>query len=134
MACPKGIGATIGYTGGTDTIANVYSMTPPAPEVADIEVTTYSSVNNYREYCSGLIEPGEMELGCIFTAAAYEMFLDDLGTEYSWTITLSDGSTLVFDAYVKSPTIEHPEADADEVVRVTVTMKVTGPVTFTAAE
>lgn len=129
----RAIGTTFGYSGGTDVIAGVFSLSVPDIEVADINVTTYDITDNAHHYASGLIEGGEVELGVIYTPAKFAVLYDDLGDTSEFTITFADGSTLEITGYIKSIGTEMPDADDDEVMRNTISIKVSGKPVFTAA-
>jgi len=45
--------------GALTELAEIFAVTPPNPQVDDVEATHFKSPNRYREYITGLIEYGE---------------------------------------------------------------------------
>lgn len=128
----KGIGASLLYD-GTNTLADVYSLTPAEPEIGEINTTTYDITDNAHQYESGLIEGGEVEFGVIYGESQYATLYDLQGTETEWEIQFADGASQSFTGFITSIGTEHPDADDDEVLRNTVTIKISGKPDFTAS-
>lgn len=114
-------------------IGSIYSLSPPEPEVGEINTTHYDITDNAHRYESGLIEGGEVEFGVIYSDSIYNILDRDLGVEQIWDISYPDDSTHEFTGFISSIGTEVPDADDDEVMRNTVTIKISGKPVFTAS-
>jgi predicted secreted protein len=74
----------------------ITAVTPPNPQVEDVEATHFLSPNRRREYISGLIEDGEgtFEMNFVAGSATDEIIRDALndGVARSYKIVLPDGA------------------------------------------
>ena len=96
------LGGSVNFT-GTNTIAEISSLTLPKLEVSDIDVTNMDSGSNYMEFIPGSTNPGVIDLTVNYTEAQ-DLLMSSIvgGTNPSetWTITLPDGATWATDGYV----------------------------------
>ena len=78
-------------------LAEILSVTPPNPQVADVEATHMKSPNRRREYIAGLIEDGEgsFEMNLVNGSATDTIIQTALtdGVTRNYKIVLPDGST-----------------------------------------
>lgn len=77
-------------------LGEILSVTPPNPQVADVEATHMKSPNRRREYIAGLIEDGEgtFEMNLVNGSATdllIQAALDD-GVTRAYKIVLPDGA------------------------------------------
>jgi hypothetical protein len=134
-----GYGVTLGWGDGASSetftdFAEVLSVSLPAEAVEFVDVTHASSPSKYREFISGLIDPGEVTCELNMVQADYTQLRGDLGgSERNYEITLPD------DNYSTKPTVVFPaivtglevEIGVEDRVTVSVTFKVTGAVVYT---
>jgi hypothetical protein len=111
-------------------------MNVPFPELTaeDIDVTHLKSPNRTREFIPGMFEPGEaaIELNWI-PGNATDLILVSLrasGAVRNWRVTLPNGRTATFPAYVKGYSPQTPVGDK---MSLTATIKMAGSITWTAA-
>lgn len=111
------------------TINGVTSWSRTDGEATQIDVTTLASTA--KEYCQGLKDNGTLTLEFVWDN-------DDLGqaelrdaqdnqAERTFIITLADSTTLTFQSLVLAIS---QEGSADEIVRGSATLKVTGAITI----
>lgn len=106
----------------------------PNEEADDVEVTSNvdATGRHCRRYKPGFVDPGEIKVTVVWTAAAYGAALSNLRVQQSFTITTADGSTLetTNESYIKSvsPTYPYEEEAVFDLV-----VKVSGESTFTSA-
>ncbi len=143
MAEHIGLGATLKYaetdvtnassftTSNSTAISNIRSLTPPAAEVEDIDVTTLDSSGNAREFIPGLIDYGELSFVHEYDETERDTLQGFIRTQKSWLLTLPGDSTLYFQGYIKR--IGIPEITHDGLVTDEFTIKIDGPVTFETA-
>lgn len=84
-------------SGTLTQLAEITSVTPPNPQVADVEATHFGSPNRRREYIAGLIEDGEGTFEMNFVAGSatdslVRAALND-GVARSYKIVLPNGGT-----------------------------------------
>jgi len=99
----------------------------------EIEVTNFDSLG-YKEYISGFKDAGEVSIEGILkngTEFGTLLALQDAGTTEEWTITFVDGSTLVFDGYVK--TFGTGDGGMSDAVTFSGAIRVSGKPVFTEA-
>ena len=129
----KGIGSKF-YYGNTGAeaatqIARVRGITPPTAEVPDIDTSHLESTA--REFTAGLRDNGEAELSVEFAKTAIDTLEGLVGTDKAFKIELADGSKFLWEGYIKSLGTEPIELDT--IVVNTITVKVSGAITFTPA-
>lgn len=116
-------------------LAEVTSFTPPSATVDDIDVTHMKSPGRRREFIPGLTDSGAASATFNHVpAGATDVFLEAWragGTVRKVRGTYADGSTVVFDAYVQSYSVDNIPVDGK--MTSSLAMKVTGAVTVTAA-
>lgn len=132
--------AVIGYnsgigesatSGGTYTdLAEVLSI-DDGLDVKPVKVSHLKSDNATHEYAPGMIEPGTINLELNFYKTQYASILSVLRTVRYWKITTSDGSITALKGFYQK--LMKKVADGDDRITATVSMKVSGLPTFTAA-
>lgn len=127
-----GYGSSIEIDDGTSAafvaFDAVTSITVPSQEQATVESTHLLSANRYREYVAGLIEPGDCGFTCRWSDTAYARVLSARGAAHMFKIKFPDTSHADFAGIITKAEIE---VGFDAVVDIKVSLKVTGPVTFT---
>ncbi len=114
-----------------ETVAEVQSFSGPGGEASEIDVTSLDSTS--KEFKLGLQDEGTISLDCILVPGdnAQDGLRADraAGTVRSFQIVLPDTATttLTFDALVKGFTIT---GGVDDVIKASVTLRVTGAVTW----
>lgn len=130
----KGYGVTLAYADvGSTTytpIAQIKDLTGPELDSDDIDVSNNSSPNMTREFMAGWQDSGEVETEVVYTKAQAATLYSIYRVTKNYLVTLSDGSTIKFTGYLKTLGIESPQ---EEEVRQSITIKVSGEVTFTPA-
>lgn len=108
--------AEIGYGArffiDNDEIENVTNITPPAPEVSDVESTHLQSTDRWKTYVAGLKDGGEVTVDCHYTETLFATLYAELGESGTYTIEFNDSDDVIqFDGYCKKvePTIGGPE-------------------------
>ena len=99
------------------------------PSAGTIDVTDVSSANDWKEFLAGLKDAGSITLSLQFEKALWAKLITNLGVTYTWTITLSDGSTVVCSGFLTQAPGASGELESG--VDADVTIKLSGPVTFT---
>lgn len=120
--------------GSYGTIAYVRDIGGPNISLDTIEVTTHSSTGGWREFIAGLLDGGEVSLDLFIdlsqaTQGNSTGLLSELTgrTVEGFRITWPDASTATFNALV---TNWEPGAVVDGALSGSVTLKITGAVTF----
>jgi len=124
----------IDNAGTYSTIAFVRDVGGPSLSLDTIEITTHSSAGGWREFTPGLLDGGEVTLDLFLdTASATQGNTTGLLSEITgrtvegFRITWPDATTAVFNAIVTS---WEPGAVVDGALTGSVTLKITGAVTF----
>ncbi len=107
---------------------HVTSITPPQPEVGAIESTYLASSGRNKEYLPGLREPGEFTFTCRYSPTSLDRAYDLSYTSWGWKVTYPDSSYHGFSGFVTK--VEVPSIEPEKVVDFTVTVKVTGAVSY----
>lgn len=139
MAAQKTIGTTLtktasGAEGEDLVISDLTNIGSFGPESEEIDVTTLDSTGGYRENIGSLIDAGEISFEGIEKTADNSSSLMTLAESQSveeWTVEWPDGSTAVFDGWVKS--FQSTGAEVDGVKGFTGSIRISGSVTFTEA-
>ncbi len=101
------------------------------PSCGTIDVTDVSSANDWKEFLAGLKDAGSITLSLQFEKGLWTKLFTALGVMDVWTITLSDGSTVVCSGILtQGPGVGgelESGADTD------VTIKLSGEPVFAAA-
>ena len=150
MTATLGNGAT--FTWGSDQIGQIMSVSGPSQERNIVDVTTLGSTQTHtasgatdqatptRAFLGGFADSGEVTLelqmglsdgGGSGNDVGHEALYDDMlaGTSRSATIVLAATDTITFTAFITGLSINNA---VDEVVTMSVTMKVSGDVTLSA--
>jgi len=150
MTATLGNGAT--FTWGSNQIGQVMSISGPSQERNIVDVTTLGSTQTHnvsggqtqatptRSFLGGFVDSGEVTVelqmglsdgGGSGNDEKHEELLDDMiaGTSRSATIVLAATDTITFTAFITGLSINNA---VDEVVTMSVTMKVSGDVTLSA--
>ena len=102
-----GYSATFGIESATpdtyDTVAEVFSITPPTMQRDTEEVTHLNSPNRYKEFIPTLMEGGDASMGLNFEPSVVVSLIAafEAGTG-KYKITYPDGATLIFSGIVTS--------------------------------
>ena len=99
------------------------------PTCGTIDVTDVSSTGDWKEYLAGLKDAGSVSLTLQFNKVLWASLHGALGTSDTWTLLLADGSTLVCAGFLTSAPGASGELESG--VDADVTIKLSGPVTFT---
>jgi hypothetical protein len=121
---------------GWAAIPEVTGVAVPAVETEFQEVTSLDSPNGYKEYIPGLKDAGTIDLPARYTHDGYAQQLADqaTGDAIYYRVTMkaapdqSAGDVFEFQAY-PSPRLE--AGAVGEVVGMTITLRITGDVTWT---
>lgn len=140
----KSYGAVLSYSSNGSSytaLSDLYSITPPTLEAADLKLSTLESTNYTHEYAAGWIEPGECSFAGYFTKAQYSTLIGLLGSttdNYYWKVTFAlisgetTASTLVLRGHLKTVGFDEINIDDDGKITCPFVVKVTGKPTFTA--
>jgi hypothetical protein len=117
-------------------ISEVVSITPPAPEEEQIDASHLKSPDAYREFISGLTDPGEctFEMNFIPGGASFPLLRADRDAKVkrNYRIVFPDTPNSIVTFAAKVTTIA-PEVPLDDKMSASVTLKVSGkPVWSTA--
>ena len=115
-------------------MAEVKSITPPSAKVDQVEVTHMQSPGMYREFISGLIDSGECSFVMNFIPGAtsddriFALLSLPIGVSRRRAMRLSypNGVTWFFSGEIVG---YEPDVPFDDVMKATVTIKVSGPIT-----
>lgn len=118
-----------GAASAMTAIAEVTSITVPAPETAQYEITHLLSANKRREYNPGWGILSEWGFECNFTVEEYARIKALQDVTHAWSVTFPGETDLVeFSSFVSK--VELSElSTADEPIKIKVSAKVSGPVT-----
>lgn len=115
-------------------IGEITSVTPPGISRDAIDATHSASPDGYREFIGGLKDGGEAtaELNFVPGSTGHALLLAQFGADIPSVceIEFPDGSTFDFSAWLSN---YEPETPVEDKMTATVTFKVTGKPTFTAA-
>lgn len=129
MPKSRALGTTITFNSAlVGALTSVGEVTPDSEE---LDATTLDSTGGYREYIQGFKDSGELSLtGYLLKADPGQVALRTgygSGTVQETVITYPDGTTVTFDAYVKSYSMG--AADVDGIVGFAASLRISGPVT-----
>lgn len=127
-------GATVDRSADGITFAVIPEVTNiPLPEEQQdyVEVTSLDSPNGYREYLKGLKDLGEITMEANYTRAGWQQQKTDEAAQAAtyYRITLSNGDKFEFQGF---PKVSLADGDIAGKVPMTITIRGTGDVTFTA--
>ena len=139
MAIVKGYNYQIEYgsaaLSGTPTYSElsdrVEEVSPPKPEIDEVDVTHMQSPDQWKEYLAIWKDQGEFSATMQFQKETYTLLEDVLfGEVRAYRFTDNDGNKLVTDAFLKS---FGQVVDRAGIVKIEATWKASGPPDFTAA-
>lgn len=110
----------------------------PATEREYLDATSLDSPDGYREYVKGMRDAGTISLPCGYTSDGYAQQLADADEDdaiyYEVILKLAPGQTVVGDKFLfrgfPEPSISN--GAVDQLIEMTVNIRITGAVTFTA--
>lgn len=133
----SGIGTTIGYSivdaDSFTTVAEVKNIGGPNPTVNKIDLTHLTSDAQTEESTAGIILPGLVDFLLNFTESVYATLLGFLRAQKDWKVTYPSGGYHEFQGFIVGLPMETPAADATEPITVSVSLQITGALSFTAA-
>lgn len=119
-------------TGSPETfeaVTGLLDFSGPTPSRGEIDTTDLDS--DAKEFMLGLKDNGEMTFNGKFKPAdsVHQAVVGDLDndTAGNWKVTLSDGTTIEFAAFVKDLPIT---GGTDDIVKYSITLRITGDVTW----
>lgn len=122
--------------GGLVELEGVFNMTLPNPQIEDVETTHYKSTNREREYISGLIENGELQIEMNYVAGSTTDLIissfraanqtRQMQITVPTTVGVTKKWTFTFNCYVKGYERAIP---LDDRLTAVLTVKVAGAVT-----
>ena len=103
----------------------------PKPQTDYVDVTSLDSTGGYKEFIPGLKDAGEIEVRANYTRAGYKQQATDEGSgvPIAYRTTFANSDKFEFSGY---PTVAVDEADLNDARKMTITIRITGAVTFTA--
>lgn len=140
MAGKHGFGARFWLHNGTSLIeaADINAVTPPSPTVETIDVTTHASASAVREFIAGLIDGGEGTIAVNWNAgnATDTLFSAALAARalraFKVNVPAASG-TRDFTGNCIVTGWEKSDVVTDDKMTGTLTIKVSGPITESAA-
>lgn len=120
----------------TGSIANVRSISGPTQSAGDIDVSHLGTSGGYREYLPSFRDGGTVTFEVFYDpsenshltmAGGLPRHFNEQDTD-TWTLTLSSGDAIEFDARVSE--LSGPNVSVDDAATMSVTLKVSGAVTF----
>jgi predicted secreted protein len=113
------------------TIADVTSIDVLDIEVDTIDVSSHSSVGQWREFVAGMKDAGELSMEINYDPAVHGTIFAEIGAaakRHKITLPDSGAATVEFNAIVTGFTTGAPY---DDKLTGTITLKVTGAITIT---
>ncbi|QIK57768.1 hypothetical protein G7059_07910 [Erysipelothrix sp. HDW6A] len=104
-------------------------------ESEEIDITTHDSEGDFKEFIAGSKDAGEVSVeGYLFNHKTFETLLKLANSREvrDWTVTYPSGAEWSFKAFVKS--IKDAEKGLDSVAGFSMSLRVSGAPTFTAAK
>lgn len=134
----RGIGTTLALkkkgSEGTDLVLKrVTSIGAPEVEAEEIEITALDSPNGAKEYMSGGLDAGSIEVE-IQTKKENEdqlvklASLFEAGETRSWEIGYPTGAKLTFDAFVSK--FSYGEVTPEDLLKYSITLRLSGKPTY----
>lgn len=116
---------------GTNVIAEVQDISGPSLSLETIDVTSFSSVDGWKEYIAGLLDAGEVsfEINYVPTESTHKnaagglVYLLATRTRQQFHLMFPDNTAWTFHAYVTS---FEPSAPVADKLGASVTLKLTG--------
>lgn len=130
----SGVGTTFakkaaGSSGTYNPIAEVKNIEGPSASKAFLDTTTLDATDGWRTYIPGFKDLGTLTMTLNYTKTGYSALLADLSSDVvnNYKITLPDGTTIVFDAFLTDLPLTIPE----DVVTISATFRISGKPTTT---
>lgn len=103
----------------------------PKSETDYVEVTSLDSPGGYKEYIPGLKDAGEIEVTANYTRAGYQQQAADeaSGDAIQYRTTFKNGDVFEFSGF---PSLDVDSVDVAEARMMTINIRITGGVSFTA--
>lgn len=120
---------------GFAVVGQVLDITGPTSEFEDVDVTTRDTTDFYREFLSGLSNPGELTFEIVFDPALAShislLTLHAARTSVAWKLTwpTATAKMCTFSGYVKAAS---PAIPLEGRLTCNFTVKISGGVTWTA--
>lgn len=111
-------------------IGQITEISPPELEADDVEVSNMQSPEQFKQFDPGWADAGEVELTVQYTKAQATTLYGIFRQPKLFKIQFEDGSVWEYQGYVKKL---GGEIDREGVITQTVTTKISGKPTFTAA-
>ena len=115
-----------------DSVGEVYDVVPPNQQTDEVEATHYGSTGGYREFIPGLKDGGEVTFSINWIPGEdTDVLLRTLhgnGQTRTHRITFPNTAKIEFSGWVKG---FERAAPMDDRMTATVTVRVTGPSTYT---
>ncbi len=127
----KGYGTRF-FWGVTSTpvteIVQLVDVSSPAIDVDDIDTSIMQSTDQYRTFIAGWKDGGETNLVVQYAKAVTATLFAELTVENYFKVQFSDGSFWQWQGYIKGFS---NEIEIDDIVRITLTIKINGVPAFT---
>ena len=111
-------------------IARVFGLSGPTMSRDVVEVTTYDSIEGYREKIGGLRDGGQITFSLNFRRSTYLIFKGDFesdtAVDYQVVLPDTDATTMTFSGLVVELPLTVPEGDR---ITVDITIEISGKVT-----
>lgn len=124
----SGFGTTISVD--ATPIAEVSSISISGMSADDIDLTHHESPDGFREFVSGVVDGGTVDIELNYTKAQRAALMALWRDNETFVITYPDNSTDTFDGYINDFGQESP---FDDKLSCTATFKISGKPTFVAA-
>lgn len=128
-----GLGSKVRRLNGSvyEDIAEIVSIDGPSKSRETVDATNMDSAGGYREFLASLRDPGGVTFEMNFTRDGYEAvntdFESDDSNSYQILLPDAENTSLSFTAWITELPISVP---LDDVIRCSVTMKITGQITI----
>lgn len=120
-----------------ESIPECKGVAVPVVETEYLDATSLDSPNGFREYVKGMKDAGVISVPCGYTSAGYEQQLADQAAAspilYRTTMKAAPGQTTgdIFE-FAGFPTPQLEAGDVGELVMMTISIRTTGDVEWTA--
>ena len=111
------------------TISEVKNIEGPSASRAFLDTTSLDATDGWRTYIPGFKDLGTLTMTINYTKTGYSALLADFSAESAnnYKITLPDGTTITFDAFLTDLPLTIPE----DVVTINATFRISGKPTTT---
>lgn len=118
---------------GSDSIAEINSISGPNMSRGTIDVTSLDSTGGYREFIAGFRDAGEVSLDCNWTLEEWSEWLEDFQSDdlqtYTIVLTNDEATEIAFSALCTALGTAIP---MDDKVTCSVTLKISGELAITS--